>query len=167
MKRTLSVLPLAAVLVLGTLSVVEAADLASVPGGRWTAVHVPSHGQPGFKLLSPALTGLDFTNVVEEWSAASYRGLLSGSGVAAGDYDNDGLPDIYLCGLNTPNRLYRNLGNWKFKDVTAESGLVCTGRFYRGAVFADVNGDGALDLLVSATGLGVLCFQNDGRGKFT
>jgi hypothetical protein len=108
---------------------------------------------------------VDFTNVLDELSAASNRGLLSGSGLAAGDFDNDGLPDLYLCGLNASNRLYRNLGNWKFKDVTAESGIVCPGRFYRAAVFADVNGDGALDLLVSVLGQGVRCFQNDGRGS--
>ncbi|HXJ73287.1 MAG TPA: VCBS repeat-containing protein, partial [Candidatus Dormibacteraeota bacterium] len=74
---------------------------------------------------------------------------------------------MFLCGLDTPNRLYRNLGNWKFKDVTAEAGVQCPGRYFRGAVFADLNGDGALDLLVATTGQGVLCFLNDGHGKFS
>ena len=51
--------------------------------------------------------------------------------------------------------------------MTEASGIVCPGRNYRGAVFADLNGDGAVDLLVATTGQGVLCFQNDGRGRFT
>src|SRR5260370_8202235 len=55
----------------------------------------------------------------------------------------------------------------KFKDVTAGSGIVCTNRFCTGAVFADVNGDGWLDLLVATTGNGALCFLNDGHGKFS
>ena len=93
--------------------------------------------------------------------------LLNGSGVAAGDFDADGWPDLFLCGLNTPCRLYRNLGGWKFQDVTAESGVICPGRNYRGAVFADINGDASLDLLVATTGQGVLVFQNNGRGQFT
>jgi len=76
------------------------------------------------------------------------------------------LPDIFLCGLDTPSALYKNLGDWKFKEVTAEAGVVCPGKNFRGAVFADINGDGWLDLLVATTGRGVLCFLNDGHGKF-
>src|SRR5205085_10560483 len=62
---------------------------------------------------------------------------------------------------------YKNLGNWKFKDVTREAGLVFTNKYYRGAVFADLNGDGFLDLLIATTGQGVLCFRNDGKGHFS
>ena len=76
------------------------------------------------------------TNSIDEQSAAANRVLLNGSGVATGDYDNDGWPDVFFCGLNTPCKLYRNLGNWKFKDVTVESGIICTGRYFRGAVVA-------------------------------
>src|SRR5207244_11476272 len=89
------------------------------------------------------------------------------AGVAVGDFDNDGLPDIYFCGLDTPNVLYKNLGNWKFRDVTEQAGLTRPSQYSRGAVFADINGDGFLDLLVATTGNGVFCFLNDGHGKFT
>jgi hypothetical protein len=68
--------------------------------------------------------------------------------------------------LSGTNALYKNLGQWHFKDVTAEAGLSAPLPQTRGAVFADINGDGFLDLLVSVTGRGVLCFQNDGHGKF-
>jgi hypothetical protein len=77
------------------------------------------------------------------------------------------LPDIYFCSLNGKNALYRNLGNWKFQETTSSSGIVCTNQFCRGAVFADINGDRKLDLLVATTGEGVLVFLNQGNGVFT
>jgi len=136
-------------------------------GFRWTGAQVLAQGRDGFRLLSSAHTGITFSNRLTEASIAANRVLANGSGVAVGDIDNDGLPDLYFCGLENSNVLYRNLGNWQFKDVTAEAGLQSERRFYRGAVFADVNGDGSLDLLVSTLSEGVLCFINDGRGRFT
>lgn len=93
--------------------------------------------------------------------------LMNGSGVALGDYDGDGLCDIYLCNLNGTNALYRNLGNWRFQDVTREAGVACPGQASTGAAFADVNGDGHLDLLVTSMGGPNACFLNDGHGRFT
>ncbi|HLH52736.1 MAG TPA: FG-GAP-like repeat-containing protein, partial [Verrucomicrobiae bacterium] len=108
-----------------------------------------------------------FTNTLDHRTGEANRVLFNGSGVAVGDFDNDGLPDLYFCSLNGGNALYKNLGGMKFKDVTAESGIVCSNRFCRGAVFADINGDGFLDLLVATAGNGVLCFLNDGNGRFS
>ena len=135
-------------------------------GCRWAPLPVPTSGKTGFTLLSPAETGINFTNSLDEEAQAANRVLENGSGVAVGDFDNDGLPDIFLCGLHGRNALYKNLGGFKFKDVTAESGILCHNPFCRGAVFADVNGDGNLDLLITTTGGGVFCFINDGNGKF-
>ena len=120
----------------------------------------------GFTLLGPDQTGVMFTNSVDEAAAAANRVLYNGSGVAVGDFDQDGLPDIYFCSLNGRNTLYRNLGGWRFADVTEQSGLKRDKRYYRGAVFADINGDGWPDLLVCVLGGGVECFLND-HGKFT
>lgn len=143
-------------------------DWTTVPGGRWSALPAPAAtGKVGFSVQSPDQTSVRFTNTINEWSAAENRVLLNGSGVAAGDFDGDGWPDLFFTGLDTPCRLYRNLGGWKFQDVTASSGIALLGKNYRGAVFADLNGDNALDLLVATTGQGVLCFQNNGRGQFT
>ncbi len=111
-------------------------------------------------------TGVAFTNILGEWEGAANRVLFNGSGVALGDFDRDGRSDIFICGMDTPNALFRNLGDWKFKEVTRESGLAFDGKFYRGAVFADLNGDDWLDLLISTTGQGVLCFLNDGHSHF-
>lgn len=93
--------------------------------------------------------------------------LMNGSGVALGDYDGDGLCDIYLCDLGGHNKLYKNLGHWKFKDVTAEAGVACPDQTSTGAVFADVNGDGLLDLLVTSMGGPNALFLNEGNGHFT
>jgi hypothetical protein len=136
-------------------------------GFRWADLEIARQGRTGFTLLSPEQTGITFTNVLEGRAGESNRVLLNGSGVAVGDFDNDGRPDIYFCSLNGQNALYKNLGGMKFKDVTAGSGIVCRNRFCTGAVFADINGDGWLDLLVATTGSGVLCFLNDGHGKFS
>src|SRR5262245_55402893 len=136
-------------------------------GFRWASLNLLQQGKTGFTLLAPEQTGVTFTNSLEEQAGAANRVLYNGSGVAVGDYDNDGLPDIYFCSLNRRNALYKNLGNWRFKDVTKEAGIVPGEGYYRGAVFADINGDGFLDLLVARLGSGVLCFLNDGHGKFT
>ncbi len=136
------------------------------PGFRWADLSVPQGGKPGFTLLTPELTGIDFTNILFELSGGTNRILHNGAGVALGDYDNDGRLDIFVCGLDSPSALYRNLGGWKFTNVTAAAGLVFTNHFQRGAVFADINGDGALDLLVSTLNRGVICFLNDGHGHF-
>src|SRR5260370_15021280 len=93
--------------------------------------------------------------------------LLNGWGVAAGDVDGDGLCDLYFCGLDGPNALYRKLGNWKFQDVTAAAGVACPELDATGAVFADIDGDGDLDLIVNSLGGGTHIFINDGHGYFT
>src|SRR5712691_2046229 len=136
-------------------------------GFRWAELNVPNGGKTGFRLLPPEETGINFTNILDLRTGEANRVLFNGSGVAIGDFDNDGLPDIYFCTLNGHNALYQNLGGMRFKDVTQQSGIVCSNQFCRGAVFADINGDGSLDLLVATTGDGVLCFLNDGRGKFS
>ncbi len=137
-------------------------------GARWTELQRPSfrENQAGFTLLTPQQTGIDFTNVLLEFSAATNRILENGAGLAVGDYDQDGRLDIFVCGLDSPSALYRNLGQWRFTNVISASGLGFPDRYQRGAVFADINGDGALDLLVSTLNQGVLCFVNDGQGHF-
>src|SRR5439155_11884710 len=62
---------------------------------------------------------------------------------------------------------FRNLGDWKFEDITAGAGVACEGQASTGAVFADVDGDGDLDLLVNSVGGGTRCFLNDGKGRFS
>ena len=132
-----------------------------IAGGR---SRCPSRSKVGFTRLTEAETGIGFTNVLGEWEGATNRVLYNGSGVAFGDFNGDGRPDLYFCGLSTPNVLFENLGGWKFRRVTDNAGAVGQ-RFDRGAVFADLNGDGWDDLLVSTLAGGVRCYLNDGRGR--
>src|SRR5436189_5183450 len=92
-------------------------------GFRWAELEVPREGRTGFKLLPPEATGIGFTNTLDLRAGEANRVLFNGSGVAVGDYNNDGLPDIYFCSLNGHNALYQNLGGMRFKDVTEQSGI--------------------------------------------
>ncbi|MFO1511829.1 MAG: FG-GAP-like repeat-containing protein [Verrucomicrobiota bacterium] len=143
------------------------ADAAWPPGVKCWPLTVPPGGKPGFSLIPPSQSGIQFTNELLPAAEAANNNLLNGSGVALGDIDGDGRCDIFLCNLNGSSRLYRNLGNWKFQDLTEEAGLSNSNLLARGAVLADVNGDGALDLLVSYSGKGARLFFNDGKGHFT
>ncbi len=137
------------------------------PGYRWRDLVVPAGGRPGFEVMPASRTGIHFTNGVIMDSALWNRHLAQGGGVAIGDVDGDGLPDIYLTANQGSNVLYRNLGGWRFEDVTAKAGVAMAGRHSTGAVFADVDGDGHLDLLVSTLGGGVALLMTDGHGVFT
>ena len=136
-------------------------------GFRSAKAEVPATGKPGFTLLPPADTGIGFTNRLTDAMVAANRLLENGSGVALGDVDGDGWVDIYFCRLDGGNVLYRNLGGWKFEEVTAASGVACPGQFSTGCALADIDGDGDLDLLVNSLGGGTRAFFNDGRGRFT
>src|SRR5262245_38528701 len=142
----------------------ESLQWESGQGFRRASLKVPRFGTIGFAQLSAGETAIDFTNALPVREAVLNYNLLNGSGVAAGDFNGDGWCDLYFCAISGTNRLYRNLGNWRFQDVTANSGAACANLHSSGAVFADIDGDGDLDLLVATLGSGVHCFANDGAG---
>ena len=144
-----------------------ALDWQSHPGWRVATVRPAGAGRTGFTLLDAAQTGIHFTNTLSLAGASKNHNLMQGAGVAAGDFDGDGWCDLYFCGMENNNALYRNLGNWKFEDITASAGVACAGQYSTGASFADVDGDGDLDLLVNSLGGGTRLFLNDGKGHFT
>lgn len=120
----------------------------------------------GFSEIAPSKSGVTFTNQLDDQTVLKNQNLMLGSGVAAGDFDGDGWCDLYFCAITRSNRLYRNRGDWRFDDVTIEAGVALPGNISTGAVFADVDGDGDLDLLVSSLGHGVKLLRNEGAGKF-
>lgn len=136
------------------------------PGFRSWALPVPAAGQTGFKLCLASETGVSFTNLLSLERSMTNHVILNGSGVAAGDVDGDGWVDLYFCGLDSENKLYRNLGGWRFQDVTERAGVACPGLDATGALLGDIDGDGDLDLVVNSVAGGTRVFVNDGKGRF-
>lgn len=141
-------------------------------GYRLAPVQPQGTGRPGFTRLGARDLGLTFTNWVNEERTMTNRNLASGSGVALGDVDGDGWCDVFLCGIDVAPQLFRNFGQWKFSAITARafpSGDWTTrgaGTDATGAAFADVDGDGDLDLLMNGLGRGTRLWRNDGTGVF-
>lgn len=125
-------------------------------------------------------TGIHFENKLtedEHFNIIKYLYFYNGGGVAAGDVNNDGLPDLYFTANQLPDRLYLNKGNFHFEDVTAAAGLFDDNqsghRWKTGVSMADVNADGWLDIYVcevghykSVNGRNRL-YINNGNGTFT
>ena len=109
-----------------------------------------------FTKLSQDETGIDFANIIQEGDAQfnilSYPYFYNGGGVAVGDINNDGLPDIVFTGNMVNNRLYLNKGAFKFDDITLPSHIADAKGWNTGVTMADVNGDGWLDIYVCRSG---------------
>jgi len=110
-----------------------------------------------FSKVNPKKVGINFKNQLKEDNENNilrYEYFYNGGGVAVGDLDNDRLEDIFFTGNMTPNKLYKNLGNWKFEDRSKSSGTSGKDVWTTGVSMADVNGDGLLDIYVCYSGKG-------------
>lgn len=114
------------------------------------------HDATMFTEMSSDSTGIDFINKLsfdQKFNIYTYRNFYNGGGVAIGDINNDGLPDIYFTANMDQNKLFLNRGNFKFEDITEKAGVGGTQPWSTGVSMADVNGDGWLDIYVCSSGL--------------
>lgn len=126
----------------------------------------PTSGTGGLTEVEASACGITFQAVINPETVRRHTNLLN-PGLALGDTDGDGDIDLYICGMDKPNALYRNLGNWRFEDITEAAGVASTGRQNIGAAFVDVDGDGDQDLVTTARHSPPSLFQNNGTGCFT
>lgn len=190
--------PRALSLLLGAIAALAAASFARAETAREIvstplAARSTPAGATMFTPLPPEQTGVVTENRYADprmWGEL-YQELTfgaMGTGVAIGDYDGDGRPDLFVVSKADASRLFRNLGNWKFEDVTAKAGLAGSASMWdegvawakrlvggdeasaapwqQGATFADVNNDGRLDLYVCRFDAPNLLYVNQGDGTF-
>jgi len=108
-----------------------------------------------FESLPSSVTGIDFVNRSlerKDFNIFNYRNFYNGGGVAIGDINNDGLSDIFVTSNFEDNKLYLNKGKMTFEDITLKAGIVGKKFWSTGATFADVNGDGLMDIYVCNSG---------------
>jgi enediyne biosynthesis protein E4 len=162
-------------LILISLSIILFTSCSSSPelvwvqgdGYQWAEISPGYFGSTGFNQLRPSRTNIHFNNSLTEEEFGRNRNFLIGSGVAAGDINGDGFVDLYFTGLRKSNRLYKNLGGMKFEDITDQAGVAHEEYSSTGAVFADINGNGHLDLLVTSLSGDNILYINDGQGNFS
>jgi len=154
---------------------IRAADAAGGLTARPLAPHLSPRGKTMFVQLPPEATGVRTENRFADprmWGDLyeEFEGGSIGTGVAIGDYDGDGRPDIFVVSKTETCRLFRNLGNFKFEDVTAKAGVgdpgAAAGIWKSGVTFVDVNNDGRLDIYVCRFGAPNLLYINQGDGTF-
>ncbi len=107
-----------------------------------------------FKQIPSEQSGIHFNNRIPETDSVNVLDLsnvYNGGGVGIGDFNNDGLQDIYFTGNEVPNKLYLNKGDFKFQDITSEANVDGKGRWCRGVAVVDINNDGWMDIYVCAT----------------
>ncbi|MCK5443832.1 MAG: VCBS repeat-containing protein, partial [Maribacter sp.] len=108
-----------------------------------------------FELLDESKTGIDFSNDLgfdNDFNVYKYRNYYNGGGVAIGDINNDGLPDIYFTANQKQNRLYLNLGDFQFEDITEKAMVGGIKPWSTGVSMVDINADGYLDIYVCNSG---------------
>ncbi|HEY4936513.1 MAG TPA: VCBS repeat-containing protein, partial [Puia sp.] len=107
-----------------------------------------------FQEVSSGHSGIHFNNLIVENDSINpldLTNIYNGGGVGVGDFNQDGLPDIYFTGNMVSNKLYLNKGDFKFEDVTTDAGVAGAGEWCRGVSVVDINNDGWPDIYVCAT----------------
>ena len=126
-----------------------------------------------FSLVSSEKSGVKFFNKLketEQQNILKYPYFYNGGGVAIGDLNNDGLPDLFFTGNMSGDRLYLNKGKLEFEDRTIKSGILSSNLWTTGVSFVDINADGWLDIYVCRSGSrsfrNNLLYINQKNGRF-
>ena len=107
-----------------------------------------------FEKISSSQSGISFNNRIVENDSINplnVTNIYNGGGVGIGDFNNDGLADIYFTGNMVPSKLYLNKGAFEFEDITAKAGVEGMGRWARGVAVVDINNDGLMDIYICNT----------------
>jgi enediyne biosynthesis protein E4 len=107
-----------------------------------------------FKKIPSSTSGISFNNTITENDSINpidLEFLYNGGGVAVGDFNNDGLPDLYFTASTTSNKLYLNKGDLAFEDITEKAGVTGEGRWSNAASVVDINNDGLADIYICTT----------------
>jgi enediyne biosynthesis protein E4 len=128
-----------------------------------------------FEQIDAKKSGITFANTVTETQEMNYMNfnyLYMSGGAGVGDFNNDGLPDVYFGATMGPNKLYLNKGNFQFEDISEKAGITAPDGIKTGVTVVDINGDGWLDIYQCRTGpnpetRSALLFVNNQNGTFT
>ena len=107
-----------------------------------------------FEIIESTSSGIHFNNIINDNDSLNIldvENIYNGGGVGIGDFNNDGLQDIYFTANTVANKLYLNKGDFKFNDITDTAGVNGAGRWSRGVSVVDINNDGLQDIYVCAT----------------
>src|SRR5215475_3988683 len=107
-----------------------------------------------FEVITSDHSGIHFNNQIKETDSVNVLDLsnvYNGGGIGIGDFNNDGLQDIYFTGNMVSSKLYLNKGNFKFEDITEKAGVEGLGRWARGVSVIDINNDGLMDIYICNT----------------
>jgi len=165
-KHAIAAVACVAALVVAS-GVVSAADLTleklRVPSGSLVA------GQTMFTRLDAEQTGVDFQIDIDKNHPMRrlYEIAFAGAGITIGDYDNDGRPDIFMTHHGGGNRLYRQVDDFVFEDVSEEAGISAAATWSAGTTFVDINNDGYLDLYVNHYDAPNSLYINQQNGRFS
>ncbi len=107
-----------------------------------------------FEQIDPSKSGIHFSNNITDndtLNVLDIQNIYNGGGIGVGDFNNDGLQDLYFAGNMVSNKLYLNRGDFKFQDITEKAGVNGEAKWSRGISVIDINNDGWLDIYVSAS----------------
>ena len=107
-----------------------------------------------FEYLDPSVTGVDFSNTITEsdsFNVMTYEYIYNGAGLGIGDLNNDGLQDIVFAGNQVSPRVYLNLGNFRFRDVTSNFNGLTNNQWFSGVTIVDINNDRLADVYITST----------------